>query len=292
MQLQDGGPLGHGEAREVALPLLLVAGRTTVRFEEAGEEPAVFQSLAEVTRLPGAGLGVRFSTLPPGAESGVGEAMVRWLHAAMDVLHSAAVRPTSSRGGLEPLVDLADLDAAGVVLLEGGEWKPQAVEAAPHGAADPDWKPSQRLLGRLRREKRTFWELPAAQTASLLGVRGVVAAPILNRQGEVDRRPVRRPAQHDLGQTPIRACKRCWSNCWPAAWRRGWPGWSRNRRPCRRASSSSSSSPANLSQQLTLQPDMLQGRDDEVTVLFCDIRGFSRMSEQLGPAKTVEWIAT
>jgi adenylate cyclase len=45
-----------------------------------------------------------------------------------------------------------------------------------------------------------------------------------------------------------------------------------------------------LARQLARQPDLLMGRDSEVTILFCDIRGFSRISEHLSPARTVEWI--
>ncbi|HLW66342.1 MAG TPA: adenylate/guanylate cyclase domain-containing protein, partial [Gemmataceae bacterium] len=45
-----------------------------------------------------------------------------------------------------------------------------------------------------------------------------------------------------------------------------------------------------LSHQLARHPNLLQGRDTEVSVIFCDIRAFSRISERLGPAKTVEWI--
>lgn len=47
---------------------------------------------------------------------------------------------------------------------------------------------------------------------------------------------------------------------------------------------------AELAEQLTEHPDLLAGRDAEVTLLFCDIRGFSRISERLGPAGTMEWI--
>ncbi len=35
---------------------------------------------------------------------------------------------------------------------------------------------------------------------------------------------------------------------------------------------------------------LLAGRDAEVTVLFCDIRGFSAISERVGPQRTIEWI--
>ncbi len=47
---------------------------------------------------------------------------------------------------------------------------------------------------------------------------------------------------------------------------------------------------AELARQLALHPDLLEGRDAEVTLLFCDIRGFSRIAERLGPAGTMEWI--
>ena len=45
-----------------------------------------------------------------------------------------------------------------------------------------------------------------------------------------------------------------------------------------------------LSEQLALHPDLLAGREAEVSLLFCDIRGFSRISERLGAEKTVQWI--
>jgi adenylate cyclase len=45
-----------------------------------------------------------------------------------------------------------------------------------------------------------------------------------------------------------------------------------------------------LARYLSANPQMLQGRNASVTVLFCDIRGFSRYSEKLGPGKTLEWI--
>jgi adenylate cyclase len=46
-----------------------------------------------------------------------------------------------------------------------------------------------------------------------------------------------------------------------------------------------------LYQELEARPQLLQPRDAEITVLVCDIRGFSRISERLGPARTVEWIS-
>jgi adenylate cyclase len=45
-----------------------------------------------------------------------------------------------------------------------------------------------------------------------------------------------------------------------------------------------------LARKLESQPDMLRAREAEVTVLFCDIRGFSTITERLGPAESIAWI--
>ncbi len=37
-------------------------------------------------------------------------------------------------------------------------------------------------------------------------------------------------------------------------------------------------------------PRLLDGEDCDVTVLFCDIRGFSRITERIGPAKAMAWV--
>lgn len=45
-----------------------------------------------------------------------------------------------------------------------------------------------------------------------------------------------------------------------------------------------------LAVELERCPDLLNGRDAEVSILFCDLRGFSRISEALGTVGTFEWI--
>jgi class 3 adenylate cyclase len=37
-------------------------------------------------------------------------------------------------------------------------------------------------------------------------------------------------------------------------------------------------------------PELMDGQDAEVSVLYCDIRGFSSVTEKLGPRKAIEWI--
>src|SRR5205823_4708743 len=45
-----------------------------------------------------------------------------------------------------------------------------------------------------------------------------------------------------------------------------------------------------LAERLRRDPGMLQGRDADVTVLFTDVRNFSKFSEKLGPQKTIAWM--
>jgi class 3 adenylate cyclase len=46
-----------------------------------------------------------------------------------------------------------------------------------------------------------------------------------------------------------------------------------------------------LSRQLIANPDMLTWRDTEVSILFCDIRRFSAISEERGAEVTMEWLS-
>ncbi len=48
-----------------------------------------------------------------------------------------------------------------------------------------------------------------------------------------------------------------------------------------------------LARELARNPDpmKMQARQAEVSVLFCDIRGFSTVSERLGPTQTIDWLS-
>ncbi|MBL9153670.1 MAG: response regulator [Verrucomicrobiales bacterium] len=47
-----------------------------------------------------------------------------------------------------------------------------------------------------------------------------------------------------------------------------------------------------LAREFARNPDLMnmRGRNAEVSVLFCDIRGFSSISERLGPEATIDWL--
>lgn len=49
---------------------------------------------------------------------------------------------------------------------------------------------------------------------------------------------------------------------------------------------------AEVARHLVRNPDLIkEGREAEITVMFCDVRGFSRLSERLGPSVTFRWLS-
>jgi sigma-B regulation protein RsbU (phosphoserine phosphatase) len=202
IRLLDGAALGPDATRELSLPLVLRIGQRVVRIELPTEEevPLQLQSLSERPLPPGLG-GASLSPRDMGSLAGAtvalraaavlessatmsSEALVRWLHAAMGVLHSAAGSTDFLDRAAGVLVDMIGLDAGWVLRLDQGQWQVQAHRTAPH-RANHDWQPSRQMLAKLLEERRTFWQAPTAAEQSLAQLNAVIAAPILDPEGAV-----------------------------------------------------------------------------------------------------------
>jgi adenylate cyclase len=278
-------------AGEFPLPLSLSLGRRTVILNDTDEEGHL-QYLAEATIPPSAleEVSVRFRSLPLPAGIDT-ESIFRWLKATMGVLNSASNSQDYMEQAAQAVLDLVGLDTCRVLLLAGDQWRTEVTKTAPTTSESPDWRPSRQVLTKVRREKKTFWQMPNV-SASLKGIRAVVAAPILNRAGEVvgavygDRRLGTRSAHfHQITNLEATLVELLASSV--AA------GLARAEQEkaalTARVQFEQFFTPT-LSRQLASQPDLLKGRESEVSVLFGDIYGFSRISERLGPTQTVEWI--
>jgi sigma-B regulation protein RsbU (phosphoserine phosphatase) len=183
---EDGADLAPESARELRLPVTLLIDQREVRIE-----PVRLATLAEAPLPPGARANEPSLLTTFAADRTLEtESLLPWLQATVDLLHSAASDSDCFDRAAGALVEMVGLDAGRVLLLEGADWRVKALRttsASPVlGAAGRPWNPSKRVLARLRAEKRTFWwEAPPSRMGSLLGVAAVVAAPILDRQGEV-----------------------------------------------------------------------------------------------------------
>ncbi len=232
-------------------------------------------------------------TLSSGGENIQAEEMIRWLKAAMDVLQSSASSSDFFEKAARAVVENVGLDTGRVVLQEGDNWRPVAYWALPGVASEKDAMPSRSVLKQVCKERRTLWATPESiGVDSLMGVTAVVASPLLDEKGEVigvlygDRRKYRGP-----GLSPkISKLDAMLVELLANGVASGLARMEAEKLAMAARVQFEQFFTPELAHQIAIRPELLQGQECEITLLFCDIRGFSRISERLGPAKTVEWI--
>ncbi len=289
IRLVNGEEVRPGETRDLLLPAhIYLSGKVIyVDLPESLPEDAL-QELPEATRPPGA-----FEALATRA-GGLGQAiaahdtagMIRSLRVAMEVLQAAASSFDFFSKAAQAAADLVDLDSASVWLLRDGEWLQEAYATPARVGRSARVPVSRQVLDQVRRRAKTLWDKPtsAAAPASLDAISAVVAAPIMNRQAEVigalygDRSLGDASSGRDGAITELQAMLVELLASGIAA------GLERVRQEqaaiAARVQFEQFFTP-DLARELERHPDLLNGREREATILFCDIRGFSMISERL-----------
>ncbi len=310
IRLSDGSELRAGNATELNLPTVIALGRKTVRIQTDDAREAPLRGLAEAPAPPGSMIsgGPRFPTLAmqsifgsvaagPGQQTNQMEEVVRWLQTTMEVLQCAASSSEFFQKAAQAIVDIVGLDRGRVLLLEDDtKWKSVVACTAPHIRDKGEWRPSQQVLNKLRQEKRTFWQAPEEAeldaSGSLVGVEVVVASPILSPQGEVIGALYGdcRQESYAAASPKITKIEAIVVELLARGVAVGLARMEQEKNAIAARIQFEQFFTKELSEQLAREPNLLEGRDSEVTMLFCDIRGFSRISERLGPEGTVRWI--
>jgi adenylate cyclase len=175
------------ERRDIDLPQLLRLGISrVVRVQSpVAEEEQSVSSLGVATLPPGSMRSSRFPAM--GLPSLPAKEMVDWFNQVMELFQSSATPKEFFDRATRAVVDLLGLDTGRVLMLYEGEWSQQASYSSsnvPPRAMRPSWT----LLGKLVQRKAPCFESPGALTvvpASMTGLEGLVAAPILDRGGKV-----------------------------------------------------------------------------------------------------------
>src|SRR5206468_12968390 len=105
-----------------------------------------------------------------------------------EVLQAAATSTEFFGEAAQAAADLVGLDSASVWLIRDGEWVQEAYTAAPRPNSPAKAPASRHVLNKVRQRAKTLWDKPegsASATTSLDSIAAVVAAPILNRNGDV-----------------------------------------------------------------------------------------------------------
>jgi len=282
---RTGPELQPETSLETSVPVVLTLGSRNVRIQSSESADVQIQGLVE-------------ATIPPGSRGG-------WIPASASCRcrppvwrgggATAGCKPrwaccTASRAGLDFVARAAQavVDLVAWIRPRPDCWTTRMEAPARQDrasrAVEPNWQPSRQVLSRVQQEKRTFWQAPAAiaDGASLVGVKAVVAAPILNPQGSVIGAPHGdRRQQSDAGSTA--ADHQAGGHAGGAARERRGAGLARleRSRPFARANVQFEQSHARAARHLSTQPDWQNGRGHRGDRAVLRHPGFSRIGERL-----------
>lgn len=253
------------------------------------------QGLGEATMLPGGsghGLTGSRSTWQgklPGVET---ERLVKSLQTVLDVFQSARTKDELFESAANGAIAVAGFDAARILACEGSVWREVLCrQHVAHASLSPA---SRHVLWKVHAEKRTFWDTGLdgrEPSASLTNVEAVIGAPILSPEGDVlavlygDRQQRGWDAQKTITHLDARLMELLACGVASGLARQQQEDLARRMR----LQFEQFFTPQ-LAAELETQPDLLTGRDADVSVLFCDIRGFSRISERIGARRMFGWI--
>lgn len=287
-----------GATRELAVPYQLNVGNYQVKFlpvrtstvGPSNLPPMVESRLikSELLSVPS----VDLALLGPNQS----ESLLAWLQEITILLQSAAHSEDFFQRAAEAVVKLVGLETGRVMLHRADGWQTIAASAQTLAeSAPPLREPSQRMLERMRNQKRTMTRQGTAMSnarGSLMDLEAVVASPILDRKGEVigalygDRCRAASPtAAPEITRADALLMETL--ACGVGA---GLSRLEQERAAIEAQVRFEQFFTPELAKQLAVDRNLLAGRDTEVTLLFCDIRGFSGISERLGAAGTMEWI--
>ncbi len=286
------GELLPGEQTDLTPPFSLQRRGRTLTVESDEEDGGSLLRLAGETTVPdyaGSPAGrVAFPTLSRPQLVRV----IDWLQQTIGVIQSAVGSAAFRQLAARALVEIVGMTTGRLLLRREAGWEVDA----DYGVADGErraWEPSATVLNALLRDRRTVWERPASHAdpvKSLLGLRTVVAAPLLGAAGDVIGAlygELRAGADFARSAGPLEAVLAELLAVGVAA------GLARQRQEQEAIRSQALFEQfftAALAAQIRENPDMLRGQTQTVTVLFADIRNSSRVAGRLAPEVTEKWI--
>lgn len=289
MVLANGKTLAVGSATEADLPLAVTLGKTRIELESAKAEADFDRQSLLTVRQP---MLTRRADLSPMSLSELGETpspekLAHWLETVIALQRSALGSADFNRQTAKAMVELVNLDV-GIVLSRHGESWSIAAHHINDGTGTLHY--SRTLLNHVASQRQTFYQDLGSwseQTLSLENIAAVVVSPIFGMNDDVvgalygvrNRRALTRvgPIKPLEAQVVQLLAAAAGANLVHAVATRT------------RVQFEQFFSPE-LVRELERDPNLLEGRNQEVTVLVSDLRGFSSLSERLGAQNTCRLI--
>jgi class 3 adenylate cyclase len=247
-------------------------------------EPEALKTIALPACLQESGKGG--AILPHLSDTPPPETLIRWLETVL-ALHRVAVSPNDLfEQTARAIVELIGLDVGMVLLCQDQDW---TVAARHERGLISQASYSRTLLQHVVAEQRTFYQdlasVAGGAAMSLQSIDAAVVSPIFGVQNEVVGM-VYGVRQRGSWQSRIRPLEAQLVQLLAAAVS------SHHTRATAlrtRVQFEQFFSPE-LAHELERHPDLLEGRDQEVTILVSDLRGYTRIGQRLGAATTCKLV--
>lgn len=291
--LAGAPPLPVGAMRELELPVLATVGQTSVSLDWIDpaltsmipdEPPTGFETIAVPVRLA---VGEEHHTLLAIREALTPERLLRWFETLVSIQRATASRPDMYRQAVEAVVDLVGMDEGMILLRQDQGYQVVAQHRAGDSATSHAPSYSRSLIDSVVEGKRTLYRQATvdSMSKSLANVESVVASPILAGDDEVvgvlySARDLIRAgsALRTLGPLEAQVVQLL-----AAIVGTGLTRLEKEAEAIRARVQFEQFFSRELAEELERTPTLLEGSERTITVLFADIRGFSRMAQQLAP---------
>ena len=302
VELSDGRVLAIGERVDVPIPAQLIIGKTTIDVDSTAAGMTDVESMQTVAApvrrhselIAGRTLGDLYErgSSKSDLDAPSAETLAHWFERIVAVQRAAASSGEFYQETARAVVELVGLDSGFVLRREANGWSTIAHYANQTGQS---MRFSHSILRSVVQEKRTFYRLfsSAGSAASLQGISAVVAAPVFDGAGGEVIGAVygSRVARAGADNATIRPVEAQVVQVLATTVAAGMVRLERESELARKRVQFEQFFSPVLAAELDRDPSLLEGRDREVTILFSDIRGFSRMAERLGPRDTCRLVS-
>ncbi len=287
--LPDGSQLGSGANKQLTPPLRVVFGRTTLDIGLIPNEDA--DSLSSSLRTLNKPVASDSSRLKSASAKMGGvpsaETLTQWFETLLAVQRAAAGSSAFYGETARAVVELIGLDRGLVIVRRDNAWD----VVANHSREGSDNRQfSMRVLLQVQAERRTFFQKFDTDNAgqSLMGLEALVASPIFDEQETVigivyGSRDMRTADENKAGIEPLEAQ---FVQLLAGAVSAGLARMSREAEAARSRVQFEQFFSPELARALECDPGVLAAKERELTLLFTDLRGFSKISERIGAAET------
>jgi adenylate cyclase len=282
---------------DLELPVVMVAGQTNISIrveapaeptvEPTVEQPTDAENLRTIDALPLQAAQSNQAVPPDGPLERISESAAaqldRWLQRIIALQQAGAGSAEFYRETAQALIELLGMDLGLVLLLRHGTW---SIAGSAVSSDRVTVRYSKTLLGHVVKQRRTFFEdleSLGGSAASLADIECGVAAPIFGLEEDVV--GVLYGVRTHLGLAARGAIEPLEAQLVQLLAAAAGANLARSVAQRTRVQFEQFFSP-DLVRELERDADLLEGRTEEVTVLFSDLRGFTTLSEKLGPHKT------